>query len=150
MAITRKQIVGSLASWINANVTGHSTTVVYPGRDVDTQSLSDWVEVEVGRVRPNPFRKQSPKTGKCEIILHCYAKRTTNLYRAMRLVKIFCDAIEHAEIPIRNYSVGGTPRTGWMRLTEPGRENDTRDFNEPQRTDTRYIGVKFEALIQAD
>ncbi len=151
MAITSEQIVASLCVYFNTNLTlATATNIQWPGAVLDKEAIDDWVEIYVTRDRRLARRKGNLDRREVEITVRCYAKSTTSIYRMMDITKAVSDALEHAEVVLRNYNAVGNPRVGGLRIFEPDRSVQTREFNDPTRTDVRVAELTFMAYAQGD
>jgi hypothetical protein len=149
MALKSEQIAAAIANHIYSNLTV-VTTVSWFGSRIDTQGISDWLEVWISEVNTTTRRKRNKDQRNVLIEVKAFAKRTADTYRVLDLEKDIVDVLEHADFVIRDYSTVGNPAVGWMRVYEQVTDERTREQQNSKRTDTRALSVVFRGYAQGD
>jgi len=148
LVISHKMIQAAVYTHIHNNLSV-TTTLVY-GAEPANLDVNDWIVVWVSRVNRRPQRKGSKDQRWGQILVRCYAKRGTNMYRIDDLVDDVLAVFDQKEIHIKDFATVGKPKLGHLRVFEGDVRDDTREFNEPTRSDVRVEELVFDCYAQED
>lgn len=163
MAVTlsHRMILSSVCRYLY-RVLPRSLSVSWNGMRIDTQDLSQWIEVSLGRQSRIRQRRVSNDHREIEIQIRIFQKPGSNMLGHLRLERKIVAALEHRDIDVLDYATAGEPNVGKLRVLESQSNDFTRSFNEQGYTDNRSqelnqllrtnvkaIQLTFKALVQA-
>lgn len=163
MAVTLSQrmILSSVCKHLSG-VLPRGLSVSWNGLRIDTQELTQWIEVSLGRQNRIRQRRVSNDHREIEIQVRIFQKPGANMLGHLRLERKIVPVLEHREIDVLDYATVGEPKVGQLRVLEAQSNDFTRSLNEQGYTDNRSqelnqllrtnvkaIQLTFKALVQA-
>lgn len=159
--LSHRMILSSLCQYL-LGVLPAGVPVSWSGMRIDTEDVSQWVEVWLTRQARVRQRKGATDQRQANISMRLFQKPDGNMLSHLRLEKKIVPILEHCEIDVRDYSSVGEPKVGQMRLLEVQPVDMTRSLNEQGftgnrqremnqllRSNVKAIQLTCKALVQA-
>lgn len=129
--------------WANSFTATES--VLYPGGQLDTHDLEEWVEVQVERAEAGPERD----TCAVRVAVHCWAKFGTNQARAAELADAAAAVLAGARLAVKDFEASGQPVVGHLRLFGAKREDRSRADQDRKAASVGHWVVRVEGVGHA-
>ncbi len=138
MAVTlsHRMILSSVCRYLSRSLP-RGVSVSWNGMRIDTQDLSQWVEVSLGSQSRVRQRRSSNDHRNIEIKVRIFQKPGANMLGHLRLDRKITPVLEHREIDVFDYASVGEPKVGQVRVLEVQSDDFTRSLNEQGYTDNR-------------
>lgn len=144
--LQHEQVAAGLFTWWNDNFP-LSVATVYPGMRIDTNDLSEWLEMWIDTWSRRPQRP-SPEWMDIAIAVHCFVRPSTDKSRILELVNATCSTLSQQTVPIQDFELSGLPVVGYTMLFEAESRDLTRNhLNRLQHPLQHYV-VSLRGIAQ--
>lgn len=114
--MTRRDVVSSLQKYIGDNFS--TTDVKWAGVPLETGDLDDYVEVHVIGFDKPPQRIYDKEVTAIELQVSVFARKSKGLYGLYAIADALHTLLNHKCITVKDYTTGGTPTRGYLKLEE--------------------------------
>ena len=149
--VTAEAITRSLHDHWSVGFT--ASTTAYPGQQLETSALADWVELWVEMWDEAIRRDVAPCAVDVAVTVHCFSRSVSAVTRGQRLADAARSVLSHQTIEVRDFEMSGEPLLGHVRL----REAETRDLTRRDGDENRgvlqhvvvVVGGRADSLVAA-
>jgi hypothetical protein len=123
-------------------------TTIYPGEQVETSQLMEWVELWVDAWLDRVRRDVAPDELLVSITAHCFSRHATDATRAQALATSARSALARQMIDIHEFSESGSPVVADLRMREVETRDLTRSHAESTRGVVHHVVVTVTGVVQ--
>lgn len=125
-----------------------AVATIYPGQQVETAQLAEWVELWVDAWHDRLRRDVAPDELLVSITAHCFSRHPTQATKAQSLADAARGALARHKIDVLDFSVSGTPTVAQLRTREAETRDLTRNHSETTRGVLHHVVVTVTAVVQ--
>jgi len=145
--ISGEDITRSVQIWWRDNFPPAVTTI-YPGQQIETSQLAEWVELWVDAWNDRLRRDVAPDELLASITVHCFSRHPTQATRVQSLADGARAALARQMIDVLYFSVSGAPVVAQLRTREAETRDLTRSHSETTRGMLHHVVVTVTAVVQ--
>lgn len=123
-------------------------TTIYPGEQVETSQLAEWVELWVDVWLDRVRRDAAPDELLVSITAHCFSRHPTEATRAQALATGARAALARRMIDVFDFSLSGPPVVAHLRTREAETRDLTRSHAETTRGVLHHVVVTVTGVVQ--
>ena len=125
-----------------------AVTTVYPGQQVETSQLTEWVELWIDAWNDRLRRDAAPDELLVSITVHCFSRHPTQATQVQALADGARGVLARKLISIADFSMSGTPVVAQLRTREAETRDLTRSHGETTRGVLHHVVVMVTAVVQ--
>lgn len=125
-----------------------SVATIYPGQQIETSPLAEWVELWVDAWHDRLRRDVAPDELLVSITVHCFSRHPTQATRVQSLADAARAAVARHKIDVHDFSASGTPVVAQLRTREAETRDLTRSHSETTRGVLHHVVVTVTAVVQ--
>lgn len=125
----------------------HDVATAYPGVPIDTQNLSEWVDLEIPEFSPCVGRDSSPSRSEILLKVNVFVRRSTDLARINALTDAALAVMSRVTIPLYTPDSIET-LLGYVQLLDGRVQNQTRQDRESRRHDLQHVAIAVQGIVQ--
>lgn len=147
MALTHEQIASSVfVHW--ADQFPLTVATVYPGTQIDTNEVTEWLEIWINAWSRRPQRISNRQLLDVVVEVHCFVKRQQDKSRVHELVDAARNTLSQVTLPVRDFETSGSPIEGYAKLFEPEVHDLTRsEVGKLEHTMQHHV-VRCRGIVQ--
>jgi hypothetical protein len=125
-----------------------AVATIYPGQQIETSQLAEWVELWVDAWHDRLRRDVAPDELLVSITVHCFSRHPTQATKVQSLADGARAALARQMIDVLDFSVSGTPVVAQLRTREAETRDLTRSHSETTRGVLHHVVVTVTAVVQ--
>lgn len=123
--------------------------VLWPGMTLDTDGLSEWVEVWCDAVDGLAQRDRPPEQRDVTATVHVFVRPSSNTARVQAVAELVRGAFSGRVIAVQDGSTSPAEKIGVLRTREADVRDLTRLHAEEQRRPLRHVVVLVRGVVQS-